>query len=309
MTNPIEYYSVSFKAGQLGLNVDGRQAGTLNLGNTVVDRLTKKSGYPGQAERNGVRVGDVIVAVNGHYTAFESMERTIQLLQTTSRPLNVCLCRPSPTGWMNTFSNHGALIKSGILQKQAGWLNKLKPREFKLTRSVFSYFADGVLRKRISVADIIRVKSESLDPPELKVITSEKELILTANNYDDKIRWLHALQCAKNHSFDDKLHITTGISTTNHRQFSHNNNNNNNSSNTNNFNRPQNTPETDLRGPYKKLKHCRVSINLGGGDSSNKNFGNNSNQWLNGLPKFDDRENSVKIYDFSLEKSIMKEEE
>jgi len=205
--NSVWYYSVTFSQGSLGVSLIGRDPARRDcplLGNTLVDGLQSSSGgYPGQAERGGVKVGDFLVSLNNEYVAFSDNAAVVDMIMNFPRPLVVQFCRPLRNAWQKLLASESACIRTGTLHKPAGWLGKLQPRYCKLSRSTFSYYSAGTLKKRLSMRDILGTKNNGSEGENSFVVTSsEKDINFVAETPMDKILWLHAVDCARKHTFD-----------------------------------------------------------------------------------------------------------
>jgi hypothetical protein len=201
-----EFITATFGAGALGMSVIARAGAEHNkLGNTIVHLLQRSdSNYPGPAERSGVRCGDAVVAVNQLYVAFLPHEETLTILKAAGRPIQLQFARPKPAEWARVRT--GSDILSGILQKQAGWLAKWKPRRFELNRTALSYYVDGKLKRRMALSQIVEVNSlapsQAGNDMAFLVRTQDDSLTLSAETVQEKMLWMHALDCAMNHAFD-----------------------------------------------------------------------------------------------------------
>ena len=179
------------------------------LGETIVSSVVPG----GQADHAIILELDCVVAVNGEYTAFLSHEQCLSRLVVQVRPMVVVFARPIVSVWNRIAKEIDGPIKSGLLEKDmviANIFSKgFQARQFALTKQTLSYSTNDVLRKKMALEDVLRVVptlSVAVDRDRVfELVTREKSLELRAGSPDDKISWLHMIECAKNRAFDRPL--------------------------------------------------------------------------------------------------------
>jgi hypothetical protein len=213
--SPIEYLTVTFQDGPMGLRAaERRERIDWILGNTVLSDFGD-FGRNSQAKQQGARALDVFVEVNGEYIAFLSHEAVLSRLKSASRPLKVVFARPKQQQWMRCVDEIDSIIRSGELDKMTGLtrltLSRWQEREFTLTRNSISYSEDGTLRKKIGLEDVVRIQqnpsglSGTDRDTSFALVTVEREFVLRAQNTLDKLTWMHAIEVAQNRAFDVSL--------------------------------------------------------------------------------------------------------
>jgi hypothetical protein len=197
-------------AGSLGFSARARdETCDLFLGETLCFDIKPNS----QAEAQGVRDLDVIVAVNGEYTAFLSHESCLKRLTVQTRPLNVIFARPVLRAW-NLIVKSGTeeIVKTGLLEKDhivANFFARgFQARQFVLTKGSLSYSDNGVVKKKYLLEEILKILPIIAGAPLVdrdrvfQLVAKDKDVELRAGSFMDKLAWMHAIECVKHRAFD-----------------------------------------------------------------------------------------------------------
>lgn len=128
----MDYYSVDFAAGtKLGISVICRSSTQPLLGTTLVESVADKNSF---AYVQGIRRGDFLVSVNGHYVSNIAHSKCIDILKSQLEKrieIRIQLCRPNYFEWQQIRNDMNEIVHEGILQKQSGILKRWSPRYVK----------------------------------------------------------------------------------------------------------------------------------------------------------------------------------
>ena len=133
----MDYVSATFQSEQLGFEVTKVSGYDPKLGNLIINKIVPG----GQADRIGLRVGDILVTLNRDYVAFEITMERFEAYR-LNRPLDLRFARPNFSAWNRISMNDDEPVKSGTLEKQTGkfgLFHQWQTREFTLTKTVLSY--------------------------------------------------------------------------------------------------------------------------------------------------------------------------
>mmetsp|Transcript_3378 Transcript_3378/g.4015 ORF Transcript_3378/g.4015 Transcript_3378/m.4015 type:complete len:342 (-) Transcript_3378:1105-2130(-) len=205
----MDYYSVDFAAGtKLGISVICRSSTQPLLGTTLVESVADKNSF---AYVQGIRRGDFLVSVNGHYVSNIAHSKCIDILKSQLEKrieIRIQLCRPNYFEWQQIRNDMNEIVHEGILQKQSGILKRWSPRYVKVTRETFSYYVDGAMKRKISVGDLRFIKSPyRANSSQFGLIAGGKEMEFDAQDEGSANLWKHAIECAVNRAFDKDLPI------------------------------------------------------------------------------------------------------
>jgi hypothetical protein len=194
--------SLGFEIHALDVNTDPI------LGNAIIVKVVPG----GQAEREKIHPYDAIVSINGEYSAFLSFPAITDRLRTAGRPLTLVLARPWKSAWERIGTDIEGIVKADNLEKfSTGLYSRWQQRDFVLSRTTLAYSEDGILKKKIPLEEIVSVIPTPSDT-EFVIIHQGKEVKLKCQNGEDKMMWLHAIECTKRGCFDNVQGLLARIS-------------------------------------------------------------------------------------------------